>query len=201
MEKAYLIFILAYLLGSIPTALLVAKPFGIDPRKHGSKNLGATNVARLLGKKWGLLTLLGDMGKGIIPMLLALYFFKNHPQKDFLVAGVGFFAFLGHLFPIYLKFRGGKGVATAAGVFLMLCPVALAIALVVFILAVKITGFVSVGSLLASALVPCLIPFICPNRIDFYTALIMAALIWFKHRDNIRRLIRGEEKSWEKNQN
>ncbi|WP_457756108.1 glycerol-3-phosphate 1-O-acyltransferase PlsY [Thermodesulfatator indicus] len=199
MEKAYSIFILAYLLGSIPTALLVAKPFGIDPRKHGSKNLGATNVARLLGKKWGLLTLIGDMGKGIVPMLLALYLFKDYPQKDFLVAGTGFCAFLGHLFPVYLKFRGGKGVATAAGVFLVLCPAALAVALAVFVLAVKFTGYVSVGSLLASALVPLLIPFLCHKEVYFYTALVMAALIWFKHRENIRRLIRGEEKSWKKN--
>ncbi len=198
MEKAYLLFLLAYLLGSVPTALLVAKPFGLDPRQHGSRNLGATNVARLLGKKWGLVTLLGDMGKGILPMLAALSLFKDHPQKDLLVAGAGFCAFLGHLFPVYLKFRGGKGVATATGVFLVLCPKALGLALVAFVLAVKISGFVSVGSLLASALMPFLIRLFCPAPVYEATAVVMALLIWLKHKDNIKRLLRGEEKSWKK---
>ncbi|NPA49037.1 MAG: glycerol-3-phosphate 1-O-acyltransferase PlsY [Thermodesulfobacteria bacterium] len=198
MPKEYLIFVLAYLLGSIPTALLVAKPFGIDPREHGSRNLGATNVARLLGKKWGLLTLLGDMGKGILPMLLALKIFEGHPEKDLLVAGTGFFAFLGHLFPLYLRFRGGKGVATATGVFLVLCPKALGVALLLFVLAVKFSGFVSVGSLLASALMPLLIYFFCPKKPYILAATLMALLIWIKHKDNIRRLLRGEEKSWKK---
>ena len=199
MPGPYFIFLLAYLLGSIPTALLVARPFGIDPREHGSRNLGATNVARLLGKKWGLLTLLGDMGKGILPMLLALNLFKDHPQQELLVAGTGFFAFLGHLFPVYLKFRGGKGVATATGVFLVLCPKALLLALLAFIVAVKLSGFVSVGSLTASALMPLLIYFFCPKPAYEVTALAMAVLIWLKHKDNIRRLLRGEEKSWKKN--
>ncbi len=199
MSKEYLIFVLAYLLGSIPTALLVARPFGLDPREHGSKNLGATNVARLLGKKWGLVTLLGDMGKGIVPMLLAKYLFAGHPQGPWLVAGAGFFAFLGHLFPVYLRFRGGKGVATAAGVFLVLCPVAILIDIVVFALAVKFTGYVSVGSLLVAALTPVLIHFLCPEPAYFWTCLAMAVLIWVRHQANIRRLLRGEEKSWKKN--
>ena len=196
--KDYLIFLLAYLLGSVPTALIVAKPFGLDPRQHGSRNLGATNVARLLGKKWGLVTLLGDIGKGILPMILALYLFRDHPQKDWLVALTGFFAFLGHLFPLYLGFRGGKGVATATGVFLVLCPQALLVCLVIFILAVKFSGFVSVGSLLASALMPLFIYLFCPSRPYEIIALSMALLIWIKHKDNIRRLRRGEEKSWKK---
>jgi len=176
----------------------VCRPFGIDPREHGSRNLGATNVARLLSKKWGLLTLLGDMGKGIIPMLLALSLFKDHPQRDWLVAGTGFCAFLGHLFPLYLKFRGGKGVATATGVFLILCPSALFFCLIAFVLAVKISGFVSVGSLLASALMPLLIHFLCPRQAYEITALVMAIFIWVKHQANIKRLLKGEEKSWKK---
>ncbi len=198
MAKEYLIFLLAYLLGSIPFALLIARPFGIDPRQHGSRNLGATNVARLLGKKWGLLTLLGDMGKGILPMILALKLFKGHPLQDWLVAGSGLAAFLGHLFPLYLRFRGGKGVATATGVFLVLCPKALLLSLAFFIAAVKISGFVSVGSLFASALMPLFIHFFCPNRAYQVFSLLMAILIWIKHKDNIRRLLRGEEKSWKK---
>lgn len=199
MAKEYLIFVLAYLMGSIPTALLVAKPFGLDPREHGSRNLGATNVARLLGKKWGLVTLFGDMGKGILPMLLAKYLFSGHPEAPWLTAGAGFFAFLGHLFPIYLKFRGGKGVATAAGVFLVLCPLAILIDLAVFILVVKVTGFVSVGSLLVAALTPGLIYLFCPEKAYIIVSLAMAILICIRHQANIRRLLRGEEKSWKKN--
>ncbi len=198
MGKEYLVLVLGYFLGSIPTALLVSRPFGIDPREHGSRNLGATNVARLLGKKWGLLTLLGDMGKGILPMIAALYLFRDHPDRDWLVAGTGFSAFLGHLFPVYLRFRGGKGVATATGVFLVLCPKALLLALLAFVLAVKFSGFVSVGSLLASALLPGLIHLFCPNRPYEIISLIMAVLIWIKHHENIRRLLQGEEKSWKK---
>jgi glycerol-3-phosphate acyltransferase PlsY len=196
--RYYFFFLLAYLLGSIPTALLVSRPFGIDPREHGSRNLGATNVARLLGKKWGLITLLGDMGKGMVPMLLALFLLKDHPHRDWVVALTGLSAFLGHLFPIYLGFRGGKGVATATGVFLILCPQALGLALLAFVLAVKFSGYVSVGSLLASLLMPRLIFFLCPNKPYETIALIMALLIWFKHRSNIQRLLRGEEKSWKK---
>ncbi len=198
MPKEYFIFLVGYLLGSIPTALLVSKPFGIDPREHGSKNLGATNVARILGKKWGLITLIGDMSKGIIPMLIAKHIFAGSPRLSWLIAGTGFSAFLGHLFPLYLKFRGGKGVATATGVFLVLCPLAVLINFGIFILAVKFSGFVSVGSLLTSALMPIFIYFICPNKAYLYVALMMSILIWIRHHENIRRLIRGEEKSWKK---
>ncbi len=199
MLSSYFIFLVAYLVGSIPTALLVARPFGLDPRQHGSRNLGATNVARLLGKKWGLVTLLGDMGKGIIPMLLAKHLFSGEPQAASLVAGAGFFAFLGHLFPLYLGFRGGKGVATAAGVFLVLCPLAIVIDILVFILVVRFTGYVSVGSLLVAALTPLLVRIFCPEPAYFWVCLAMAVLIWIRHQANIRRLLRGEEKTWKKN--
>ncbi len=198
MPTEYFIFLIGYLLGSIPTALLVSKPFGIDPREHGSRNLGATNVARVLGKKWGLATLLGDMAKGIIPILFARYLFVGHPHFSWLVAGTGFSAFLGHLFPVYLKFRGGKGVATATGVFLVLCPLAVLINLGVFIITVKFSGFVSVGSLLTSALMPVIIYFICPNKAYLLIALMMSVLIWIRHHANICRLLRGEEKGWKK---
>ncbi|WP_022854293.1 glycerol-3-phosphate 1-O-acyltransferase PlsY [Thermodesulfatator atlanticus] len=198
MPKEYFIFLFAYLLGSIPFALVVSRPFGIDPRKHGSHNLGATNVARLLGKKWGFVTLLGDMGKGIVPMLLARHLFAGHPNEAWLVAGAGFFAFLGHLFPLYLRFQGGKGVATAAGVFLVLCPKVILIDLVVFIVLVKLTGFVSVGSLTVAAITPFLVRIFCPEPAYFWVCLVMAVLIWIKHRENIKRLLRGEEKSWKK---
>ncbi len=186
----------AYLLGSIPFAILVCKPFGIDPRRAGSGNPGATNVARLLGKKWGFLTLAGDLGKALGPVLLARYLLASHPYGDWWLAGVGGAAFLGHLYPLYLKFRGGKGVATAAGVWFIICPKALALALPFFLLAVALSGYVSVGSLLAALVLPVAVYGLCPREPFLGLALFMALLIWIKHRENIRRLLRGEEKSW-----
>ncbi len=198
MLKALFLVVLAYLLGSVPFALLVCKPFGIDPRKAGSGNPGATNVARLLGKKWGLLTLLGDLGKALGPLWVARYWLKDLPNYNWWLAGVGLAAFLGHLFPIYLGFRGGKGVATATGVMLLLCPLAVLVSLPLFILIVGVSGYVSVGSLTASALMPLWIYFFCRHPAYLTLSAVMALLIWFKHRENLRRLRRGEEKSWRK---
>lgn len=201
MLKGLLFIIGAYLLGSVPFAILICKPFGIDPRKAGSGNPGATNVARLLGKKWGLLTLVGDLGKALGPLVLAMSFLEETPHYQWWLSAVGFSAFLGHLFPLYLGFKGGKGVATATGVLLLLCPLAVVLSLPIFILAVALSGFVSVGSLLASALIPVWIYLFCPHPAYLALSLAMAALIWIKHRDNIRRLLQGQEKSWRKKKN
>ncbi|HIE33075.1 MAG TPA: glycerol-3-phosphate 1-O-acyltransferase PlsY [Thermodesulfobacteriaceae bacterium] len=201
MLKGLLFIIGAYLLGSVPFAILICKPFGIDPRKAGSGNPGATNVARLLGKKWGLLTLVGDLGKALGPLVLAMSFLEEAPHYQWWLSAVGFSAFLGHLFPLYLGFKGGKGVATATGVLLLLCPLAVVLSLPIFILAVALSGFVSVGSLLASALIPVWIYLFCPHPAYLALSLAMAALIWIKHRDNIRRLLQGQEKSWRKKKN
>lgn len=201
MLKGLIFIIGAYLLGSVPFAILICKPFGIDPRKAGSGNPGATNVARLLGKKWGLLTLVGDLGKALGPLVLAMSFLEEAPHYQWWLSAVGFSAFLGHLFPLYLGFKGGKGVATATGVLLLLCPLAVVLSLPIFILAVALSGFVSVGSLLASALIPVWIYLFCPHPAYLALSLAMAALIWIKHRDNIRRLLQGQEKSWRKKKN
>ncbi len=202
MIKLVGLFFLSYLLGSIPFALIVALPQGVDPRKAGSKNPGATNVARLLGKKWGFLTFIGDSTKGILAIIIAWYFFKDLPySKELLLAGAGFFAVLGHMFSIFLKFKGGKGVATTIGVFLVLTPKAMLLSLIVFLIAVWLSGYVSVGSLLATALLPVNIYiFHYPVQYTIWSSAL-AILVWIKHKDNIKRLLRGKEKTWKKAKN
>jgi len=197
--KIFLFYFFSYLLGSIPFALVFSLPQGVDPRKEGSKNPGATNVARLLGKKWGILTFLGDAGKGILALLLASYFLKDsHLPKEVILAGVGFFAVLGHLFSIFLKFKGGKGVATTIGVFLFLAPKAMLTGLIIFFIAVALSGFVSVGSLLTTLILPFLIHLFGYPKAYVISSAALTVLIWIKHKDNIKRLLRGEEKSWKK---
>lgn len=190
----YFLIIISYLIGSIPFGLVLGKTAGIDVRKDGSGNIGATNVSRLVGKKIGALTLLLDAAKGLVPMLVA----SRIGVDVNIVMLCGAASFTGHLFPLYLRFRGGKGVATALGVFLYLSPVALLVSAGVFFLAVALSGYVSVGSLLASGLMPAVIFFQQGAGSSFYLSLFVGLLIWIKHRVNIIRLLHGEEKSWRK---
>ncbi len=200
--KFILIFLISYLLGSIPFALVVSLPHGVDPRKAGSKNPGATNVARLLGKKWGILTFLGDSGKGIIALLIASYYIKTSQlPKDIILPWAAFFAVLGHLFSVFLKFKGGKGVATTIGTFLYLAPKAMLLSLVFFFVGVAITGFVSVGSLTATLLLPLFLYLFQYPKHYIISASVLTFLIWIKHKDNIKRLLKGEEKTWRKKSN
>lgn len=199
----YLFIIGAYLIGSIPTGLVLSKMTGgEDIRTAGSGNIGATNVTRLLGRKLGFLTLLGDVLKAVIPMLaMHLYLVKSGigvspGEFDMAVSLCGGAAFLGHLFPIYLNFRGGKGVATALGVFLVLEPFAVLISLFLFVGVVYFSGFVSVGSLLVSALMTVWIWLLGGSPNHVFLAFFIGVLIWIKHTDNIRRLMEGTEKSW-----
>jgi glycerol-3-phosphate acyltransferase PlsY len=201
----YLFIIGAYLIGSIPTGLVLAKVTGAeDIRKAGSGNIGATNVTRLLGKKLGILTLLGDVLKAVVPMLaMHLYFVKSgmnvQPDElDMAVTLCGGAAFLGHLYPIYLNFKGGKGVATALGVFIVLEPMAALISLFLFAAVVFFSGFVSAGSLLVSALMTVWIWLLGGSPYHVFLAFFVGVLIWFKHADNIRRLMLGTETSWKK---
>ena len=193
------IFCLGFLLGSIPFALIVSLPQGIDPRKAGSGNPGATNVARLLGKKWGVLTFLCDSTKGILSLFIAykLLPYLNAP-KELVLSVAGVSAVLGHMFSVFLKFKGGKGVATTVGVFLVLVPKAMLVGLLIFVLAVGISGFVSVGSLLMTGALPFLIMFFKYFKTYAIAAGILAVIIWFKHHSNIQRLLKGEEKTWKK---
>lgn len=199
----YLFIIISYLIGSLPTGLLLARAAGGgDIRKAGSGNIGATNVTRLLGKKLGLITLLGDVLKAAIPMLTVYWYFAHTglaisaQEVDLAVSLCGGAAFLGHIFPVYLKFKGGKGVATALGVFIILEPVAVLISLFLFTGIVYVSGFVSVGSLLVSALMTLWIWLLGGSPNHVFLAFFIAVFIWLKHMDNINRLLAGTEKSW-----
>ncbi len=188
--------VFGYLLGSIPFGLVISKMVGVDVRTQGSRNIGATNVNRVLGKKLGFITLICDCLKGLLPMYLASVVLPESETKELVVALTGLMAALGHMFPIYLKFRGGKGVATGMGVLLYLSPAAIAISLVVFVATVALTGFVSAGSLLASGLIPLWLYCLGASKTTIGVATGVALLIWLKHHENISRLLHGKEKSW-----
>jgi glycerol-3-phosphate acyltransferase PlsY len=186
----------AYLIGSIPFGILLAKLFGVvDVRKAGSGNIGATNVARVAGPLPGILTLVLDGVKGAATVWLAARF-ANESALWMTVAGLS--ALLGHCFPVWLRFRGGKGVATAAGMFLALCwPAALG-AIGVFILVVLFSRFVSLGSVSAAAAMPLLIyllwaPHHAPPPAITFGAFAAAMLVVYKHDANIQRLVEGRE--------
>ena len=203
MQMIYLFVIISYLIGSIPFGLILSRATGVDIRKQGSGNIGATNVTRLLGKKLGILTLLGDVLKAVIPMLAAHWYFVNAGEfssrdLDRIVSLCGGAAFLGHIFPIYLKFKGGKGVATALGVFLVIEPVAVLISLFIFAAVVYFSGFVALGSLLVAALMTLWIWLLGGSPSHVLLAFLIGVLIWIKHADNIKRLLEGTEQSMKK---
>jgi glycerol-3-phosphate acyltransferase PlsY len=200
--KVYLFIIVAYLVGSIPTGLILSRATGVDIRKSGSGNIGATNVTRLLGKKLGVLTLVGDVLKAVIPMLAVHWYLVRsgmsvNPQEvDLVVSLCGGAAFLGHMYSIYLKFRGGKGVATALGVFIVLEPLAVLISLMLFIAVVYFSGYVALGSLLVAALMSLWIWLLKGSPNHIFLAFFIGVLIWLKHAENIRRLFEGTESNW-----
>ncbi|NPA95296.1 MAG: glycerol-3-phosphate 1-O-acyltransferase PlsY [Thermodesulfobacteria bacterium] len=186
----YVLPVIAYLAGSIPFGLVFSRFKGIDPRSYGSGNIGATNIARGLGKGWGVATLIFDMLKGLIPAYLAL----KMGLPSFYIALTGLAAVVGHCYSVFLKFSGGKGVATALGVFLALCPEAVGVAVLIFVAAVFYTKYVSVGSLAAAASMPILIFLFRPDSFIETMAWTVCFIIWIRHKDNIARLIKGEEK-------
>jgi len=186
----------AYVVGSLPMGLFVGRLRGVDLREHGSRNIGATNAGRVLGKPWFFVVFVLDFAKGWGPVLAArkLEVFRDEPG---LAIAAGVAAVLGHVFSIFLKFKGGKGVATAAGVFMALAPMAAAIAFVVWLLVAKGSGYVSVASLAAAVALP-LACWLLPKPFEVgdgvrWMALLVGALIVFRHRANIGRLLRGQE--------
>ena len=191
-----LLIVGSYLLGAVPFGLLVGKMAGVDVREKGSRNIGATNVNRLLGKKFGVITLVCDCLKGYLPMLIGAWFAGRGQVGEWTVIGCGIAAVVGHMFPVYLSFKGGKGVATGLGVFLYLSPLAILMSLGIFVAAVALSGFVSAGSLLASAFMVVWLYLLGASPAVLTGAVVVAALIWLKHHENIGRLLRGEEKSW-----
>lgn len=191
--------VISYLLGSIPAAYLAGKSKGIDLRQRGSGNLGATNVVRVLGTKIGLMVFAFDMAKGAFPALLLprLIPVAGLPFRDPLVAGIlcGLAAIVGHVRPIYLKFgRGGKGVATAAGVFLALAPIQTLLTLMIFTVVLLTSGYVSLGSLISAVMLPVLLAITVGVRSPLFTiSVAVAAFVFFTHRGNIVRLRNGQE--------
>lgn len=191
-----LYFIGAYLIGSIPSGIIAVRLLGgKDPRKAGSGNIGATNVVRTSGKKAGIITLIGDALKGALPV----YVVMTLTPEAMVVSITAILAFLGHLFPIYLNFKGGKGVATALGIMLVISPVAIAISVVVFIVIVAITRYVSIGSISAALSMPITLSIIKEKSTtgisEYYILLTIAIaiLIVLKHHANILRILRGTE--------
>ena len=188
----------AYLLGSIPTGVLLTRFLaGKDIRRTGSGNIGATNVRRIAGNKLGAAALLGDMLKGAVPVYLAM---RMHPGAahgcwwELWVSLTVFGAFAGHLYPVYFKGRfGGKGVATAAGCFLIISPVAVAAAALVFVLVVWRRRMVSLGSLSAAAVLPVFVWSFYRSPMFSALAVIISVFIFYRHSGNIRRIREGTE--------
>jgi glycerol-3-phosphate acyltransferase PlsY len=191
--------IVSYLLGSIPAAHIAGLSRGIDLRKHGSGNLGATNVIRVLGTKIGLGVFAFDMAKGAIPVAI---FSRVLPVSSLLfgsatITGIacGVAAIIGHVRPIYLKFgKGGKGVATAAGVFLALAPIQTLLTLIIFAVVLLSSGYVSLGSLTGALMLPVLLVITVGVRSPLFAISVLVAIfVFWTHRANIQRLRRGEE--------
>jgi glycerol-3-phosphate acyltransferase PlsY len=184
---------IAYLAGSIPAAYIAGRLHGVDLRKVGSGNLGATNVVRTLGKKVGIPVYIVDTLKGLLPMLL-LPAATGVPIQGLWHIGFGIAAILGHVKPLFLLFRGGgKGVATAGGVFLGLATVPTLIAFAIFAVVLKTSGYVSLGSLSAAAALPIAIVLRSGVTPVFWVSIVVAAFVFWTHRANIGRLRRGEE--------
>src|SRR5215467_6201963 len=179
----------AYLLGSVPAGYILGSRAGIDVRKAGSGNIGATNVARLVGKRQGILTLIADAAKGFIPVFVA----SRLGLSSNWIALTGVAAFLGHLYPVFLKFRGGKGVATALGVLLGVAPWATLLLAVIFAVVAYASRTVSLSAMIAAAAAPlALWLFSYPVVLIGMSAFIAILIIW-RHRANIKRLIAGTE--------
>lgn len=191
---AFVAVFIAYVVGSIPAAYLAGKSRGIDLRKHGSGNLGATNVFRVLGARIGIAVFVFDMAKGALPVLfLPRWVTGTYPELAIQIA-CGIAAIAGHVRPVFLRFgKGGKGVATAAGVFFGLAPIATGIAVLTFALVLLVSGYVSLGSLTASVVLPIAIYLLRGPGALVAVAVIIAAFVFWTHRANIGRLRRGEE--------
>ena len=194
-----LLILIAYVLGSIPNALWVGKTFkNIDVREHGSKNTGSTNAARVLGAKLGIFTLILDILKGALPTYLGIVLGANLLTRitgidklDIIVIGMA--AILGHTFSLFLKFKGGKAVATTLGVFLVLVPYAILILLVVFFVIFGLTKYVSLASVISAVALPIAV-YLTTRHIPLtILGIIIGLLVIIRHKENIKRLINGTE--------
>lgn len=186
-----LIFLFAYLMGSIPFGLILSKKFAkIDIRDHGSKNIGSTNVLRIAGKKLAAITLLLDFIKGIIPIILA-----DKLGLEEVRFAVGFTSVIGHIFPIWIGFKGGKGVATGAGVLLYLIPIIGILALVIWGIIFYYTKTSSISSIsaVASINITSILIYGFSNFDNVLFCFMLSLVIIYKHQDNIKRILNGSE--------
>lgn len=191
---------ISYFLGAIPSGYLIGKLKGVDIRKQGSGNIGATNAFRILGAKAASVVLLADAFKGFLSCLLAPIIaseWTGVPISDdtasllMIIAGLG--AILGHSFTFWLKFKGGKGIATSAGVFLTITPLALGICLLVFSITIFLSRYVSLSSILAAICLPFSVYLIYHNLLISSITVVIALLVIYRHRSNIKRLLNGTE--------
>ena len=197
--KEFILIILAYFIGSIPTAIIISKAFfNIDIREYGSGNMGATNTFRVLGPKFGTIVMIGDMLKGIFAVSLynlLPYYLTNELDRTNLMIGLGLAAVIGHIYPIWADFRGGKGVATLFGMVLAIQPIVAINCVGVFLLVLYLTRYVSLSSILAGVALPICVLWIYNEKEVFYRvfAVAVAALIVLTHQKNISRLLKGNE--------
>ncbi len=189
MKTEIILTIAAYFIGSIPTGLLLAKAAGVDIRSSGSGNIGATNVYRTLGRGVGVLTLVGDCLKGLVPVLIARYY----GMAELWIAAIGLAAFLGHVYNVFLGFKGGKGVATALGVFLGVSPLSVGAVLVIFVAVVWRWRYISLGSIAAAAAMPGFVAVTDHRPVIVIMTVIVSAFVIWKHKENINRLREGTE--------
>ena len=202
------IALFCYLAGSIPFGLLIGKLNKIDIRQHGSGNIGATNVLRTLGKKWGYTCFLGDFLKGLLPVLLCMSYAQSSGLggDEFVPALAVICTVMGHIFSLFLKFKGGKGIATSAGAIMAIAPYGMLLALVLWIIIFKATGYVSLASIVAAIGIPFFA--LAENALNLHDTLIsnfsigvlfaLGLLVTVKHKANIKRLMNGTESSFKK---
>lgn len=208
MENLIFLFILSFLIGSIPTGMIVAKTKGINLREIGSGNIGATNVLRAMGKEAAIITLLGDIAKGIIPVIIARHLLSNMDIQTTHFAGIdayitkplilvegiaGLFAILGHNYSIFLRFKGGKGVATSLGVILAVSPHVAVITVTFWLFTLARSGYSSLSSLISFSVLPLAIFIVDRSNEKLIIAAVIALLIFLRHIPNIKRLINGTE--------
>lgn len=184
-----LTWLFAYLLGSIPFGVLLARLRRVDLRQHGSGNIGATNVARALGKTAGVITLLGDCGKGYLAGWVA----GKVLTEEWAIGGAALMAFLGHVFSVFLKFKGGKGIATGLGIFLYLMPFAGLSAMGLFVVVMAVTRYVSLSSVLASVSIPWFGWLFGAPAPYLYVGALAGVVSIVRHRENLQRFIQGTE--------
>ncbi|MGK2907590.1 MAG: glycerol-3-phosphate 1-O-acyltransferase PlsY [Desulfuromonadales bacterium] len=185
------VLIIIYLIAAIPTGVILSRLMGSeDVRLKGSGNIGATNVYRVAGKLAGILTLVGDIMKGFLPLLACKTWLAPTPTQ---LGVASVIAIIGHCYPVYLRFKGGKGVATALGIYLVLSPPAVLVALAIFVLTVGTTRYISLGSVLATMSAPLLILMQNYPKPIFLATLFIAMLVVWRHRTNIHRLMHGSE--------